>query len=385
MVGFNTKSRVIVAMSGGVDSSVAALLLKEQGYDVVGVTMRLFPYDETSGVTSYNKGCCTPQDVEDARRVCQLIGVPHYLMNFEREFKEFVIDYFCEEYTLGRTPHPCLACNDKIKFSFLFQRAMALKADYIATGHYARITKTEDAYRLLKGSDSSKDQSYVLFNLDQKSLARTLLPVGWYPKSEIRDLALNAGLPVANKADSQEICFIPDGDYRSFISERVKTISGDIVDSEGQVMGTHDGIQNFTVGQRRGLGLATGKPLFVIGVNASNSQVIVGGKEQLLSDTLWASRVNFVVSTPKSPLKVTAKIRYKALEEPASLFVKEGSAVLKFERPQRAITPGQAVAFYNEEELIGGGIIEGQYFGDVYQIDSDTNQVESQEISTLID
>lgn len=385
MIDFKAKSRVVVAMSGGVDSSVAALLLKQQGYDVVGVTMRLFPYDETSGVTTYNKGCCTPEDVEDARRVCQIIGVPHYLMNFEREFKEFVIDYFCEEYTLGRTPHPCLACNDKIKFSFLFQRAMALKADYIATGHYARIKKSEDAYRLLKGIDPSKDQSYVLFNLNQKLLERTLLPVGWYPKSEIRDLAFNAGLPVADKADSQEICFIPDGDYRSFINERVKTISGDIVDSEGTVVGSHEGIQNFTVGQRRGLGLATGKPLFVIGVNPSNSQVIVGGKEQLLSDTLWASRVNFVVSIPKSPLKVTAKIRYKALEEPASLFVKDGSVVLKFERPQRAITPGQAVAFYNEEELIGGGIIEGQYFGDVYQVASQTKEFESQEVSTLTD
>ncbi|PZC50749.1 MAG: tRNA-specific 2-thiouridylase [Chloroflexi bacterium] len=382
MVPLDIKARVVVAMSGGVDSSVAALLLKEQGYDVVGVTMRLFPYDEASAVTTYNKGCCTPQDVDDARRVCQIVGIPHYLMNFEREFKEFVIDYFCEEYTLGRTPHPCLACNDKIKFSFLFQRAMALKADYIATGHYARIRKTDGVYHLLKGIDPSKDQSYVLFNLDQQLLERTLLPVGWYPKHEIRDFALKAGLPVADKADSQEICFIPDGDYRSFINDRVKTISGDIVDIEGKVIGAHQGIQNFTVGQRKGLGLATGKPLFVIGVNANNSQVIVGGKEQLLSDTLWASRVNFVVNTPSVPTKVTAKIRYKALEEPASLFVQGGSAVLKFERPQRAVTPGQAVAFYKEDELIGGGIIEGQYFGDVGQIDSDSNEMALDEIST---
>ncbi|MFH1140315.1 MAG: tRNA 2-thiouridine(34) synthase MnmA, partial [Chloroflexota bacterium] len=210
-----TKGRVVVAMSGGVDSSVAALLLKEQGYDVVGVTMRLFAYDQEDSITSYNKGCCTPQDVDDARRVCQIIGVPHYLMNFEREFQAHVIDYFCQEYARGRTPHPCLACNDKIKFNFLLQRALAMDADYVATGHYARVGYESGLWHLLKGVDAAKDQSYVLYTMRQQELERTLLPVGCYAKSEIRAIALHAGLPVANKPDSQEICFIPSGDYRS--------------------------------------------------------------------------------------------------------------------------------------------------------------------------
>ncbi|MBI2170779.1 MAG: tRNA 2-thiouridine(34) synthase MnmA [Chloroflexi bacterium] len=353
------KKRVVVAMSGGVDSSVAALLLKEQGYDVVGVTMRLFTADPTDALTSYAKGCCTPEDVDDARRVCQIIGVPHYLMNVEREFKEHVIDYFCQEYERGRTPHPCLACNDKIKFSFLLRRAMDLEADYIATGHYARVDSQQGRYRLLKSVDPAKDQSYVLYTLGQREMGRVLLPVGWYAKGEVRELARRAALPVADKPDSQEICFIPSGDYRAFLRERVQPRPGNIVDSSGKILGVHTGVHNYTIGQRKGLGLASGAPLYVVGVDAARNEVIVGPAEELMQDTLWASQVSFPGGEPSGPLEVTAKIRYKASESPATLLPWGDGVVLRFYQPQRAVTPGQAVAFYQGEELIGGGIIEG--------------------------
>ncbi|MQG83722.1 MAG: tRNA 2-thiouridine(34) synthase MnmA, partial [SAR202 cluster bacterium] len=230
-----SKGRVIVAMSGGVDSSVAALLLKREGYEVIGVTMRLWAL-EREDVPQANKRCCSVEDVEDARRVCSVIGAPHYFQNFEREFQTHVVDYFVQEYDRGRTPHPCLACNDKMKFDFLLRRAMFLDADYIATGHYARIRHTGSQFELLKGIDGDKDQSYVLFTLKQQELARLLLPIGEYPKSEIREIAAEAGLPVADKPDSQEICFIPDGDYRKFVGERTKPTPGDFIDSDGNVL-----------------------------------------------------------------------------------------------------------------------------------------------------
>ena len=358
-----SKGRVVVAMSGGVDSSVAALLLKEQGYDVVGVTMRLFAYDQEDSLTSYDKGCCTPQDVDDARRVCQIIGVPHYLMNFEREFQSHVIDYFCDEYARGRTPHPCLACNDKIKFNFLLQRALALGADYVATGHYARVGYESGQWHLLKGIDPTKDQSYVLFTLRQEELKRTLLPVGSYPKPEIRAMALRAGLPVATKPDSQEICFIQKGDYRSFLAKRLTPKPGEIVDSQGNVLGHHQGIEQFTVGQRRGLGIASQEPLYVVAVDAGTRRITVGDADDLLQDTLWASQVSYPVGAPEGPVEVRAKIRYKASEVPAVLSPRGSEAVIRFQEPQRAVTPGQAVAFYVGEELLGGGIIEGAWNG----------------------
>ena len=355
-----SKGRVIVAMSGGVDSSVAALLLNQQGYEVIGVTMRLWTV-ERDDVAPRAKRCCSVEDVEDARRVCQVVGVPHYFMNFEREFQQHVVDYFVREYGRGRTPHPCLACNDKIKFDFLLRRATFLDADYIATGHYARIRRDGDGIRLLKGADEGKDQSYVLFTLGQRELGRLLLPVGEYRKGEIREMAAEAGLPVADKPDSQEICFIPDGDYRKFVGERSRPEPGDLVEAGGAVLGRHPGVQFFTVGQRRGLGLNgnSGQPRYVVRIDAERNQVVLGYEDELYQSTLWASGVSFTRGVPPDgPVEVSAKIRYKASEAPATLVCDGETAEIRFREPQRAVTPGQAVVFYRGEELLGGGTIE---------------------------
>ena len=356
-----SKGRVIVAMSGGVDSSVAALLLQRQGYDVVGVTMRLWT-EERDDLPPLSKRCCSVEDIDDARRVCQIIGAPHYVQNFEREFQQHVVDYFVREYERGRTPHPCLACNDKIKFDFLLRRAMFLEADYIATGHYARIRREDGTFRLLKGLDSNKDQSYVLFTLTQAEMKRLLLPVGDYPKDEIRRLASEAGLPVADKPDSQDICFIPDGDYRKFVGGRSAPQPGELVDADGRLLGTHPGVQFFTVGQRRGLGLngGSGKPMHVIKIDAAANRVVLGPEDQLYGSRLWASGVSFTSGrvVESAPLAVTAKIRYKASEFPAEVTPHGEWAEILFREPQRAVTPGQAVVFYQGDEMIGGGIIE---------------------------
>lgn len=363
------KPRAVVAMSGGVDSSVAALLLSRQGYEVVGVTMRLWS-QEQADAAPLNKRCCSVEDVNDARRVCDAIGARHYFINFEREFQKHVVDYFVREYDRGRTPHPCLACNDKIKFDFLLRRALFMDADYIATGHYARLRRDGNAngndsgrvpVRLLKGADGGKDQSYVLYTLRQRELQRLLLPVGEYPKTEIRRIAADAGLPVADKPDSQEICFIPDGDYRKFVGERAKPKPGDIVDAEGNPLGTHPGIQFFTIGQRRKLGLSgnTGEPLYVTAIDADSNRVTLGSRDDLMRTELWASRVNYIAGdAPDGPTEIAAKIRYKATESPAALTPRGDWAQIRFHEPQRAVTPGQAVAFYRGDEIIGGGVIE---------------------------
>ena len=360
MNGILSPNRVVVAMSGGVDSSVAAMLLRREGWDVLGVTLKLYSLDE-SALPPDHQGCCTLDDVEDARAVCRKLGIPHYVLNMEREFHDQVMAYFVDEYRRGRTPHPCIACNDRIKFSQLMSRADALGAQYVATGHYARIDRGPGRIVLRKGADQGKDQSYVLFGMTQGQLSRTLLPVGGYRKEEIRQLALDAGLITADKPDSQDICFIPLGDYREFLRQRTSSIPGEIVEMDGSVVGAHQGIEYFTVGQRRGLGLprTAGEPRYVVRLEASTNRVVVGPEGALYAEETWASGVNYVRGVlPAEGTPVSVKIRYKSCETPATLHPRPGGALVRFREPQRAVTPGQAAVFYDGDVLIGGGTIE---------------------------
>ena len=355
-----SKKTVVVAMSGGVDSSVAALLLHNEGYNVIGVTMRLFPQSEETNY-SLNKSCCSLDDVEDARSVCRQINAKHYYLNFEKEFNEHVINYFISEYQKGRTPFPCLACNDRLKFDFLLKRAEFMKADYIATGHYASIIENNNEYELIKGVDETKDQSYVLFNLTQSIMNKLKLPVGIFPKNEIRKIAEDHNLINAKKPDSQDICFIPDGDYKKFINNKIDQNEGIIVDSKGNKLGDHSGIHNFTIGQRKGIGIESkGKPIFVTKIYPSKNIVEVGPSNELMQRKAFISKVNIISKEDKITNKeIFAKIRYKSTPAKGRLTLKnDGNAVFIFDEPQRAITPGQALVFYNDNEVIGGGFIE---------------------------
>ena len=355
--------RVVVAISGGVDSSVAALLLHRAGWDVVGVTLKLYSLDETE-LPADHQGCCTLDDVEDARAVCRRLGIPHYVLNMEREFHDQVMDYFVAEYRRGRTPHPCIACNDKIKFNQLMARADALGAEYVATGHYARVERARGGAILRKGADHGKDQSYVLFGMTQAQLARTLLPVGGYRKEEIRQLALDSGLITADKPESQDICFIPLGDYREFLRQRASGVPGEIVELDGAVVGTHQGIEYFTVGQRRGLGLphTPGEPRYVVRLEADSNRVVVGPESALYAGETWVSGVNYVSGEALvEGTLVSVKIRYKSYEAAATLHPRPGGVLVRFREPQRAVTPGQAAVFYDGDTLLGGGTIEPPY------------------------
>ena len=357
--------RIVVAMSGGVDSSVAAALLAEQGHDVIGVSMQL--YDQTEGQTSFGS-CCSIDDLHDARRVAAAIDIPHYILNFERQFDEQVVTNFVREYASGRTPLPCARCNSDLKFATLAERAAGFGADAVATGHYARVERDEATgrYLLRRGVDASKDQAYFLFSLTQSQLARAMFPVGDRPKEAVRAYARQRCLPVAEKPDSQEICFIPDHDYASFVSERNPAVvaSGSIVDLDGRVVGHHDGIHRFTVGQRRGLGISTSAgtataPLYVVALKPANHQVVVGPKRALEQTTLTASGVNWILDPPTEGRSVTAQIRHRHRPAPALIRALGGDrAEVVFAEPQIAVTPGQAVVFYEDDVVVGGGWID---------------------------
>lgn len=348
-------------MSGGVDSSVAALLLKEQGYDVIGVTMQIWQ-DEEQALKEEHGGCCGLSAVEDARRVAQVLDIPYYVMNFKQEFREKVMDYFTCEYLQGRTPNPCIACNRYVKWESLLQRSLEIGADYIATGHYARIEQLPNGrYAIRNSVTARKDQTYALYNLTQDQLSHTLMPVGAYHKDEIRKMAVENDLPVAYKPDSQDICFVPDGDYASFIENTTDQVlpTGNFVTPEGKVLGKHKGIIHYTVGQRKGLGLALGYPAFVLEIRPETNEVVIGTYEESLTYTVRANELNFMsVEQITEPVRIFAKIRYN--HKGAWCTVErtgEDEIVCTFDEPIRAATPGQAVVLYDGEYVLGGGTI----------------------------
>lgn len=347
--------RVLLAMSGGVDSSVAAVLLQQQGYDVVGLFMRTGTHGETIS-HERQRGCCSALDAGDARRVADRLNIPFYAMDFEREFDR-IIDYFADEYIAGRTPNPCVVCNTWLKFGQLWDFAQQLKIDRIATGHYARIVDGQ----LLKAADPEKDQSYVLHGIRRDVLPRLLFPIGGLVKSDVRTLARESGLGVAEKPDSVEICFVPDGDHAGLIRRRRPELqtAGAIRNVDGEVLGIHDGYERFTVGQRRGLGIATGSPRFVLEIVPESRDVVVGDAEQLLAPGLIASRVNWLIEPPTGELFCTAKIRYRHAGVMARVtWNDDQTARVEFTEPQSAVTPGQAVVFYDGDRVLGGGWIE---------------------------
>lgn len=359
------KKKVLIGMSGGVDSSVAAAVLLEMGYDVIGVTMRLWDGEEIDGTLAEGT-CCSLSAVEDARRVAYKLGIDYHVLDFRSEFDKHVVDYFTSEYQCGRTPNPCIACNKHIKFDAMLKKADMLGADYISTGHYAKVEfdKNSGRYLLKKSNAARKDQTYALYGLTQRQLSRIVMPLGDITeKEEVRRKAAELDLPVADKPDSQEICFVPDQDYAGFITRRSGNAceKGNFIDTQGNILGEHNGIIHYTVGQRKGLGITFGKPMFVIKIDPKTNEIMLGEKGSEFSDCLYANHLNFIpFDRPEKKLRVKAKIRYSAPEADAEItMIDEDLLKVTFEQPQRAVTPGQAVVLYepNGDTVIGGGLI----------------------------
>jgi tRNA-specific 2-thiouridylase len=357
--------RVVVAMSGGVDSSVAAALLKEQGCEVIGMTMQIWDYSNFTAEHGESFGsCCSLDDVYDARRVAESLDIPFYVVNFEKQFAREVIDRFCDDYFKGLTPNPCVICNQILKFEILLRRARELQADYLVTGHYARLVQENGLFSLRKGLDRNKDQTYFLFTLTQEQMRYVRFPLGGMTKDEVREHAVRLGLKVAEKPESQDICFVPDGDYVRFLEEQrgSGTMNGDIVHVDGQVLGKHQGTYRYTIGQRRGLGLSWPQPLYVVGIDAENRKVIVGEKQHLAVSQCHVNGVNWLIDPPMKPLEAACRIRYRHQEVPSLITpLDDGSVEVIFREPQAGVTPGQAAVFYDGDRVLGGGWISPQH------------------------
>lgn len=355
--------KVVVGMSGGVDSSVAAYLLKKQGYDVIGVTMQIWQNDDEMQFIEENAGCCGLSAVDDARSVAQMLDIPYYVLNFREEFRECVIKPFVEDYLYARTPNPCILCNHYVKWEALLKKSLVLGADYIATGHYARIKKLENGRYVIQNSvTAKKDQTYALYGLTQYQLSHTLMPVGDYEKEEIREIAAQIGLNVASKPDSQDICFVPDNDYAAVVEREAAgqlPPEGNFVSTDGKILGRHKGIIHYTIGQRKGLDLAMGYPVFVTQIRPETNEVVIGTNEEVFTDRLICDNLSFMaVEDLAEPTEVTAKIRYSHAGAPCVIKKLEtGQAECRFKEPVRAVTPGQAVVFYQNDYVYGGGTI----------------------------
>jgi len=340
-----TKGKVAVALSGGVDSSAAALLLKEAAYEVIGIHMRLWDSPRSD------------YQAHRAEDICRILDIPYHQIDLQKEFESRVVDYFCREYQQGRTPNPCVACNQHIKFGLLLDKALSLGADYLATGHYARVEHPSDGHRLLKAADTGRDQSYFLYTLTREKLGHVLFPLGGHSRDEVKQMAKQAGLPTATRS-SQDICFISQKNYGIFLSQRFSTLSGDIIDTQGRKLGQHRGIAFYTIGQRHGLGLASGKPLYIIKIEPESNRIVLGHEKELYSQRLTAQKLNWISGkAPRKPITAKARIRYKSKEAEAVLFFRNGSVDVHFTQPQKAVTPGQAIVFYNAGEVLGGGTI----------------------------